>query len=89
MERSKIIYPAVALCYAAVNIGDTIMDLDDILPRKKDDALHSLISQDLDRLSVDELSERIELLEAEVARCKAKRDGATKFRTAADSLFKK
>jgi uncharacterized small protein (DUF1192 family) len=65
------------------------MEPEDILPRKRDDALLALIQQDLDRLSVDELSERIVLLEAEVARCKTKRDGATKFRAAADSLFKK
>jgi uncharacterized small protein (DUF1192 family) len=78
----------VAVCYAAVKIGDKIMDLDDVLPRKKEDALFALIKQDLDRLSVDELGERIELLETEVLRCKTKRDGATKFRAAADSLFK-
>jgi uncharacterized small protein (DUF1192 family) len=65
------------------------MDADDLLPRKKDDALLALIKQDIDRLSVDELGERIELLEAEVLRCKTKRDGATRFRAAADSLFKK
>ncbi len=64
------------------------MDADDLNPRKKDDALQALIQQDLDRLSVDELGERIELLEMEIRRCKAKRDGATKFRAAADSLFK-
>jgi uncharacterized small protein (DUF1192 family) len=64
------------------------MDADDLLPRKKDDALQALVKQDLDRLSVDELGERIELLEAEISRCKAKRDGATKFRAAAESLFK-
>jgi uncharacterized small protein (DUF1192 family) len=64
------------------------MDLEDLLPRKKDDALTALIQQDLDRLSVDELGERIAVLEAEVIRCKTKRDGATKFRAAAASLFK-
>lgn len=64
------------------------MDADDLLPRKKDDALQALIKQDLDRLSVGELGERIELLEMEISRCKAKRDGATKFRAAAESLFR-
>ncbi len=65
------------------------MDADDLLPRKQDDALAQLIKQDLDRLSVEELGERIALLEAEVARCIAKRDSASKFRTDADALFRK
>jgi len=65
------------------------MDIDDLEPRKRDDALAALIRQDLDPLSVSELDERIERLEAEIARTRAKRDGATKFRSAADSLFRK
>jgi uncharacterized small protein (DUF1192 family) len=66
-----------------------MMDAEDLLPRKKDDALAQLICEDLDRLSVEELDTRIALLEAEVARCKSKRDSASKFRSAADALFKK
>ncbi len=63
--------------------------MDEELPRPKDDALLTLTRQDLDRLSVSELDERIEILEAEVVRTRAKRDGAAKFRSAADNLFRR
>lgn len=66
------------------------MDMDDILPPpRKDSALAQLLGEDLDRLSVSELEARIAALEGEVARTRAKRDGASKFRSAADSLFKR
>ncbi|WP_423825906.1 DUF1192 family protein [Sandarakinorhabdus cyanobacteriorum] len=61
---------------------------DDDLPRKKHDLLADLAREDLDRLSIADLDERIAALEAELARARAKRDGAAKFRAAADSLFK-
>ena len=64
------------------------MDLDDLGPRKKDDALISLSRQDLDPLSVAELEERILLLEAETARTRAKLSGSRSFRSAADALFR-
>jgi len=59
------------------------------LPRKKSDLLADLAREDLDRLSIAELDDRIAGLEAELARATAKRDGAAKFRAAADGLFKK
>lgn len=66
------------------------MDMDDILPPpRKDSVLAQLVAEDLDRLSVSELDTRIQTLAAEVARTTAKRDGATKLRSAADDLFKK
>lgn len=65
------------------------MDIDDLQPRRKDDVLTALTGQDLDPLSVAELQERIATLEAETARTRAKLDGATKFRSAADGLFKR
>ena len=66
------------------------MDMDDILPPpRKDSVLAQLVAEDLDRLSVSELDTRIQTLTAEVARTTAKREGATKFRSAADDLFKK
>jgi uncharacterized small protein (DUF1192 family) len=66
------------------------MDLDDLLPRRKpDDVLTSLARQDLDPLSVDELEARIAALEAEIARTRAKLEGARSFKSAADALFKK
>ncbi len=64
--------------------------MDDDLPRPRpDDTLAALAKQDLDRLSLAELDERITLLEAEVARTRAKRAGAAIFRSAADALFKR
>lgn len=65
------------------------MDLDDLLPRRKDDHLAALAKQDLDPLSVDELDARIAALQAEIERTRAKLEGARSFRSAADSLFKK
>ena len=64
--------------------------MDDELPRAKaDDVVAALVKQDLDRLSVGELDERIAALEAELARTRTKRAGAASFRNAADSLFKR
>lgn len=65
------------------------MDADDLLPRRRDDALAVLRREDLDPLSVAELEARIGELEAEAARTRAKLAGATKFRSAADGLFKR
>lgn len=59
------------------------------LPKKKSDLLADLAREDLDRLSIADLDARIAGLEAELARTKAKREGAAQFRAAADSLFKK
>lgn len=50
---------------------------DDDLPRRRDDVLAALVKQPLDPLSVDELGERIEILEAEIERVKAHRSAAT------------
>ncbi len=65
------------------------MDADDLLPRRRDDALTALRREDLDPLSVAELEARIIALDAEIARTRTKLAGATKFRTAADDLFKR
>ncbi len=59
------------------------------LPKKKHDLLAELAREDLDRLSIAELSERIAALEAEIERSRRKLAGATDFRAAADSLFKR
>jgi uncharacterized small protein (DUF1192 family) len=64
------------------------MDLDDILPKRADDPLLLLTRQDLGRLSLDELRDRITILQAEIGRVQQKLDGATKFKSAADALFK-
>lgn len=64
------------------------MDLDEFYSRKPDDPLTLMAKQDLDPLSVDELRERLEILEAEMARVQGKIKGAVNFRASADALFK-
>jgi len=61
--------------------------MDDDLPRPKGDAAAALAKESLDPYSLAELEERIELLEAEIARIKAHRDNAAAHRQAADALF--
>jgi len=65
------------------------MDLDELFPDKPDDPLKLLSKQDLDPMSVDELHDRIALLEAEIGRVKAKLEASVSFRASADELFKK
>jgi uncharacterized small protein (DUF1192 family) len=65
------------------------MDLDELFPDKPDDPLTLLTKQDLDPLSVEELHDRIAILEAEIARVKAKFEASVNFRASADELFKK
>ena len=62
---------------------------DDDLTRRRDDVLAALIKQPLDPLSVDELGERIEVLEAEIERVKAHRSAATSQKASAEALFRK
>ena len=65
------------------------MDLEELFPSKPDDPLAQLVKQDLDPLSVDELQERIETLEGEIARVKAKIEAAVNHRASAEELFRK
>ena len=65
------------------------MDLDELFPSKPDDPLILLGRQDLDPLSVDELHARIEALEAEIVRVRAKIDAAVNHRASAEQLFRK
>ena len=65
------------------------MDLDELFPGKPDDPLKQLTRQDLDPLSVDELHERIETLEGEIARVRAKIEASVNHRASAEQLFKK
>ena len=53
------------------------------------DLFHYGYPEDLDPLSVHELEARIALLEAEIARVKAKLANAVNFRASADELFRK
>jgi uncharacterized small protein (DUF1192 family) len=65
------------------------MDMDESLPRRADDPVAALARQDLDPLSVEELGQRIEALEAEIARVRKKLEGAVNHRASADALFKR
>jgi uncharacterized small protein (DUF1192 family) len=62
---------------------------DDDLPRRRDDVLAALIKQPLDPLSLDELDERIAVLESEIARVKAHKAAAGAFKANAEALFRK
>ena len=62
---------------------------EDDLPRPRGDAASKLAAEDLSPYSIDELDERIALLEAEIARVESHRLKAAAHRNAADALFKK
>jgi uncharacterized small protein (DUF1192 family) len=65
------------------------MDLDELFPDKPGDPLVLLVKQDLDPMSVEELHNRIAVLESEIARVRAKIDASVNFRASADAIFKK
>ena len=65
------------------------MDLDELFAKSPEDPLTQLCKEDLDPLSVAELELRIEALEGEIARVKAKMEGAVSHRKAADEIFKR
>lgn len=73
----------------AARVNVAAMDLDELFPDKPDDPLTLLTKQDLDPFSVHELEARIQILEAEIARVKAKLDSSVSFRASAEDLFKK
>ncbi len=62
---------------------------DEDLPRRRSDELTALTKQALDPLSVDELNDRIAVLEAEIARTKAHIAAAGAQKSAAEALFRK
>ncbi len=59
------------------------------LPKRKADLLADLAREDLDKLSVAELDDRIAALKAELVRTEIKRGAAAAFKSAADALFRK
>jgi len=66
------------------------MDFEDASPRARpSDLLVQLASEDLDRLSVHELDERVERLTCEIERTRARRDKAINQKASADALFRK
>ncbi|WAT17223.1 DUF1192 domain-containing protein [Aurantiacibacter sp. MUD11] len=58
------------------------------LPRSRSDAASQLAGESLDAYSQDELLERVQLLEVEIARVKAHHAKAADHRKLADALFK-
>jgi uncharacterized small protein (DUF1192 family) len=77
------------LTQAARRVESSAMDLDELFPDKPGDPLTLLARQDLDPFSVDELNARIALLEAEIARTRAKIEAAVNHRASAEAIFKK
>ena len=65
------------------------MEADDLQPHRRDEPLTAVAAQDLDPLSVDELAARIAALEAEIVRTRAHLANASRFRGAADALFRR
>jgi uncharacterized small protein (DUF1192 family) len=65
------------------------MDMDELFARRPDDPLILLTRQDLDPLSVAELEERAQILEAEISRVRAKMQHAVNHKLNADALFKR
>lgn len=65
------------------------MDLDDLFAKRPEDPLVAVLKQDIDRLSIEELEERVFALKAEIARCEGKIEFARDHRSSADALFKK
>jgi len=57
--------------------------------RARGQALVDISREDLDLYAVDELQERIDLLQAEVVRTRAQLDRKQAGRAAADALFKR
>jgi uncharacterized small protein (DUF1192 family) len=89
--RSGFILQELTVGYCAIMfvLRRIAMDLDELFARRPDDPLVALLKQDIDRLSLDELQERVEALKGEIARCESKIAAATSHRSAADALFRK
>lgn len=65
------------------------MDLDELYARTPGDPLTLLVKQDLDPMSVEELRLRIQALEGEIARIRAKIEHSVNHRASAEALFKR
>ena len=63
------------------------MDMDELFAKRPEDPLAKLVKQDLDPLSVNELRERVAVLEAEIERVNQKIEGAVNFRPSAEGLL--
>ncbi|RJF90812.1 DUF1192 family protein [Sphingomonas cavernae] len=65
------------------------MDLDELFAKRPGEPLAMLVKEDLDPLSIEELTLRIEALKLEIARAEARIAAATSHRTSAEALFKR
>lgn len=70
------------------SVNDLPMDMDELFAKRPEDPLVKLVRQDLDPLSVNELRERVAILEAEIVRVSRKIEGAVNFKASAEGLFK-
>jgi len=62
------------------------MDIDEVAPRKT--PLSPLGQEDLSRFSIEDLEERLVLLQAEIKRCEAAKAAKQATRASADRFFK-
>lgn len=74
---------------SAARVKLPVMDPDELFAPKPQDPVTQLCREDLDRLSVAELKERIAALSGEIERVRAKLSGAVTHRTQAETLFKR
>jgi uncharacterized small protein (DUF1192 family) len=65
------------------------MDIEELSSRAPGDPLALLCKQDLDPLSVEELTARIEALQSEIERSRRRMEIAVNHRANADQLFKR
>ena len=70
-------------------VNAAAMELDDLSSQRPNDPLVQLARQDLDPLSVEELTLRIAGLEAEIARSRKRMEVSVNHRSTADALFKR
>ncbi|GAK46591.1 conserved protein [Tepidicaulis marinus] len=63
--------------------------MDDLEPRKRSEALEALIREDLSMKSVEELTERIEVLKGEIERISTEIGKKQNSRDAAEAFFRK
>ena len=64
------------------------MEPDENVNHLRGNVVAMLLAEDLDPLSVDELTARITALEGEIARCRTRIDRANSHRASADALFR-
>ncbi len=65
------------------------MDPEDLQPKRLPDSLQALAKEDISLLGVDELKERITLLDAEIARSKAMIASKQGSLSEAEAIFRK